>query len=236
MRRAGRLVAQTLNVAAEKVQEGISLKALEDICHQFILAHGGKPAFLGYRGFPGAVCISINDEVVHGIPDSRLLTDGDLVKIDVGVLKDGLYADGARTFIVGSVPARVDQLVQVTEQALYLGIQQARAGNRLSAISCAIQQHVEAHGFSVVEELSGHGIGIELHEEPAVPNFAKPGTGIRLKAGMTIAIEPMVNFGSPQVQTDANKWTVKTRDGLPSAHFEHTVLITNGAPEILTKD
>ena len=236
MREAGRIVAGALDHIAAQVKVGATLAQLERACKEFITANGGKPAFLGYKGFPGAICISVNDQVVHGIPNGRRVAESDLVKIDIGVLKYGLYADGARTFVVGAVSARIRELVAATERALYLGIEQARAGNKLSDISWAVQRYVEAHGFSVVRELSGHGVGIELHEEPAVPNFGKPGTGARLKAGMTLAIEPMVNLGSYEVRTEANDWTVATRDGQPSAHFEHTILVTEGPAEILTRE
>jgi methionyl aminopeptidase len=235
MRRAGELVARTLDAIIERVQPGVTLLQLERGCREFIQAHGGKPAFLGYRGFPAAACISVNEEVVHGIPGSRRVAAGDLIKIDIGVAVDGLFADGARTYVVGEIPPRTRELVAATERALHLGIEQAQAGNRLSDISCAIQKHVEAHGFSVVRDLSGHGVGVELHEEPAVPNFGRPGTGIKLVPGMTLAIEPMVNQGRFDVFTDRNGWTVVACDRLPSAHFEHTVLVTDGPAEILTR-
>jgi methionyl aminopeptidase len=235
MRQAGRIVARVLDHIADRMKPGITLTQLARWCQEFITGEGGKPAFLGYRGFPGAVCTSVNDEVVHGIPGPRRIREGDLVKLDVGVIKNGLYADGARTFVIGSTPPRTQELVAATEQALYLGIEQATAGKRVSDISCAIQRFVETRGFSVVRDLSGHGVGIELHEEPAVPNFGKPGTGRKLVPGMTLAIEPMVNLGAFEVLTEANGWTVKTRDGAPSAHFEHTVLVTGGPAEILTQ-
>jgi methionyl aminopeptidase len=235
MRQAGAIASRTLDLMAVKVKPGVTLKELERWCREYIESQNGKPAFLGYRGFPGAVCISVNDEVVHGIPSKRRVKAGDLVKVDVGVILDGLYADTARTFVVGEIPPRTRQLVMATEQALALGIAQARAGNRLSDISCAVQDYVEALGFSVVRELSGHGVGIKLHEEPSVPNFGKPGTGSRLVAGLTIAIEPMINQGTYEVRTERNGWTVVTKDGAPSAHFEHTILVNDGPAEILTK-
>jgi methionyl aminopeptidase len=235
MRQAGHIVAATLDRIASEVKVGVSLTQLERICRDFIVANEAEPAFLGYKGFPGAVCISVNDQVVHGIPNGRRVVEGDLVKVDVGVRKDGLYGDGARTFVVGAIPPRIRELVDTTEQALYLGIEQARAGHKLGDISWAVQSFVEAHGFSCVRELSGHGVGIELHEEPAVPNFGKPGRGARLVAGMTLAIEPMINVGTHDVRTEANDWTVVTKDGQASAHFEHTILVTNGPAEILTK-
>jgi methionyl aminopeptidase len=234
IRRAGALVARTLDFIRERVRPGVTLQQLADWCQAFIVRHDAQPAFLGYRGFPGAICTSVNEEVVHGIPGPRALRDGDLVKLDIGVLKDGMYADAARTYPVGEITPKQKKLVATTESALQLGIEQARAGNRLSAVSCVIQQYVEAQGFSVVRELSGHGVGIELHEEPAIPNFGRPGTGPKLVKGLTLAIEPMVNLGRFEVDTDRNGWTVVARDGLPSAHFEHTILVQDGPAEILT--
>jgi methionyl aminopeptidase len=235
IRQAGALVARTLDYIRDRVVRGVTLKQLAESCREFIVQHDAKPAFLGYRGFPGAICTSVNEEVVHGIPGPRKVQEGDLVKLDIGVLKDGMYADAARTFIVGQIPAPWQKLVSATEHALALGIEQARAGNRLSVVSCAIQDYVEAQGFSVVRELSGHGVGIELHEEPPIPNFGKPGTGPKLVKGMTLAIEPMVNMGGFEVDTERNGWTVIARDGLPSAHFEHTILVQDGPAEILTR-
>jgi methionyl aminopeptidase len=234
MRRAGRIVAGTLDAAAKEVGVGVSLKQLERVCDGYIRAHGGYPTFLGYRGFPGAVCIGVNEEVVHGIPSTRKLASGEIVKIDVGVTLDGLIADGARTFEVGKVGPDVKALIQATERAFWLGAAQARVGNRVSDISHAVQSHVEAQGYSVVRDLCGHGVGADLHEEPAVPNFGKRGLGMRLAAGMTLAIEPMVNMGRFEVETLANGWTVVAKDRKPSAHYEHTVFVTDGEPEILT--
>ncbi len=235
MRQAGKIVAKTLKMVETEIVAGKSLAELEKFCVKVITGEGAKPAFLGYRGFPNAVCISVNDEVVHGIPDSRRLKNGEIVKIDVGVYKNGFYADAAQSFRVGKIAPILEDLLKVTEKALFLGIEQARAGNRISDISYAIQEFVETNGFSVIRELSGHGVGIQLHEEPVVPNFGSPGKGIKLVPGMTLAIEPMVNLGSYEVWTDPNGWTVKTKDGKPSAHFEHTVLVTETEPEILTQ-
>ncbi|MEO0115803.1 MAG: type I methionyl aminopeptidase [candidate division WOR-3 bacterium] len=235
MRNAGRIVAKTLKLIEPEIVVGKSLAELEQFCVKIIKGEDAKPAFLGYRGFPRAVCISVNDEVVHGIPDGRRLKEGEIVKIDIGVYKDGVYADAAKTFRVGKITPILEKLLSVTEKALFLGIEQARAGNRVSDISWAIQEYVESHGFSVIRELSGHGVGIQLHEEPMVPNFGRSGKGMKLVPGMTLAIEPMVNLGSYEVITDRNGWTVKTKDGKPSAHFEHTVLVTEAEPEILTK-
>ncbi len=234
MRRAGLIVAGVFQVVRRYIVPGISLKEIEGICVDFIRKQGGVPTFLGYRGFPAGVCISVNDEVVHGIPDERVLMEGDIVKIDVGVTKDGFIADAARTFAVGRVDPAVAQLIRDTEQAFYEGLKFVRAGNRVGDISAAIQHYVESRGYSVVRELQGHGVGIELHEEPSVPNFGSPGKGRVLMEGMTLAIEPMVNMGGFEVRTRANGWTVVTADGKPSAHYENTVLVTRGEPEILT--
>lgn len=235
IRNAGRIVAMTLNYIKDYLKPNITLAEIERLCAEFILKHNAQPAFKGYRGFPAAVCISINNEVVHGIPDNRKIVAGDIVKIDVGVYKNNFYADGAKTYPVGKINDDVKKLIAVTEQALSAGIDQARVGNRLGDISFAIQQTVEKNGFSVVRELSGHGVGIELHEEPYVPNYGNPNQGIALKKGMTLAIEPMVNMGTYEVYTLKNNWTVVTKDGKPSAHFEHTIAITDNEPEILTK-
>ncbi|MCX8015543.1 MAG: type I methionyl aminopeptidase [candidate division WOR-3 bacterium] len=235
IRNAGRIVALTLDYIKDFLKPDITLAEIEKLCAEYIIKHGGQPAFKGYRGFPASVCISINEEVVHGIPDHRKLKSGDIVKIDIGVYKNNFYADGAKTFPVGTINSDIQKLVDITEQALYAGIDKARAGNRLGDISFAIQKLVEENGFSVVRELSGHGVGIELHEEPFVPNYGEPNQGITLKSGMTLAIEPMVNLGTYEVYTLKNNWTVVTKDGKPSAHFEHTILITDETPEILTK-
>lgn len=234
IRQAGKIVAELLRLLKNQVGPGMSLKELEDFCADFIRQTGGVPTFLGYRGFPAAVCISVNEEVVHGIPDKRVLSEGDIVKVDVGVTKGGFIADAARTYRVGSVRAEVARLVEKTEEAFYEGLKFARLGYRVGNISAAIQRFVEGEGFSVVRELHGHGVGIELHEEPTVPNFGSPGKGQRLVKGMTIAIEPMVNMGAPDVKTLPNGWTVVAADGKPSAHYENTILITDGEPEVLT--
>lgn len=234
IRRAGRVVAMVLAEVAVRVVPGVSLQELEGVCVEVIRREGGKPTFFGYRGFPAAVCISVNEEVVHGIPDSRVLVEGDIVKIDVGVTKEGFIADGARTFPVGRIAPEVARLVEETERAFYAGLKFARPGYRVGDISAAIQRYVEAQGFSVVRELHGHGVGIELHEEPTIPNYGTPGKGRRLEQGLTLAIEPMVNMGSFQVKTLKNGWTVVAVDGKPSAHYENTVLVTAGEPEVLT--
>jgi methionyl aminopeptidase len=234
IRAAGSVLAGALEAAGKAVGSGKTLRQLEQVCDEYIRSHGGYPTFLGYRGFPAAVCISVNEEVVHGIPGRRKLADGDIVKIDVGVTKDGLIADGARTFTVGDVRPDVAALVAATERSFWLGAAQAKAGSRVSDIGYAVQSYIEAQGFSVVRDLCGHGVGTSLHEDPSVPNFGRPGTGMKLVAGMTLAIEPMVNLGRHEVQTLGNGWTVVASDGKPSAHYEHTLLVTADGPEILT--
>lgn len=217
------------------VSPGKTLRDLEKVCDEYIRAQGGYPTFLGYRGFPAAVCIGVNEEVVHGIPNHRRLVDGDIVKVDVGVTKDGLIADGARTFAVGNVKPEVAALVAATEHSFWLGAAQARAGNRVSDIGHAVQTYVEDQGYSVVRDLCGHGVGTNLHEDPSVPNFDDPRHRMKLAAGMTLAIEPMVNMGGFEVETLSNGWTVVAKDRKPSAHYEHTLLVTEGEPEILTR-
>jgi methionyl aminopeptidase len=232
---AGKIIGLTLDYIKDQLKPDVTLSTIENLCADFIITHNAIPAFKGYHGFPSNVCISVNEEVVHGIPNGRRIKSGDIVKIDVGVYKDGLYADGAKSFAIGNIDSGVKKLLDVTEKSLYLGIDKARDGNHLGDISSTIQNYVELNGFSVVRELSGHGVGIELHEEPMIPNFGIASKGIILKKGMTLAIEPMVNMGTYEVLTQDNKWTVVTKDGLPSAHFEHTILITDDEPEILTK-
>jgi methionyl aminopeptidase len=234
IRAAGLVVAGTLEAAGKAVSPGKTLRQLEQICDKYIRLQGGYPTFLGYRGFPAAVCIGVNEEVVHGIPGHRKLAEGDIVKVDVGVTKDGLIADGARTFAVGDVKPEILALVAATEKSFWLGAAQAKAGNRVSDIGHAVQSYVESQGYSVVRDLCGHGVGTSLHEDPSVPNFGKPGLGMKLVAGMTLAIEPMVNMGRYEVETLANGWTVVAADHKPSAHYEHTVLVTDGEPAILT--
>jgi len=234
IRAAGTVVAGALEAVGKAVSPGKSLRELEQVCDEYIRSHGGYPTFLGYRGFPAAVCIGVNEEVVHGIPGQRKLADGDLVKVDIGVTLDGLIADAARTFEVGKVSREKRALVAAAERSFWLGAAQARAGNRVSDIGHAVQAYVEAQGYSVVRDLCGHGVGTNLHEDPSVPNFGKPGTGMKLVAGMTLAIEPMVNMGRSEVETLANGWTVVAADRKPSAHYEHTVLVTADGPEILT--
>ncbi|MEO0070134.1 MAG: type I methionyl aminopeptidase, partial [candidate division WOR-3 bacterium] len=234
MRKAGKIVAKTLAELGKAIAPGVSTIELDRIAESVITKEGGKPSFKGYRGFPNSICVAINDEVVHGIPSERTLKEGDIIGIDLGAQFSGYHADAAITFPVGEISPQAKKLLKVTEQALYKGIEKAKPGNRVSDISLAIQNWVEGHGLAVVRDLVGHGIGKELHELPEVPNFGKTGRSIKLKAGMTLAIEPMVNLGSPEVKTGPDNWTVKTRDGSLAAHFEHTVLITPKGPEILT--
>ena len=242
IRESCRIVSDVLRLLESSILEGVRTKELDQIAEDFIRAAGGEPAFKGYGNdkknlFPASICVSIDDVVVHGIPDVRRIRGGEIVSIDVGVKKNGYYGDGARTYAVGSISQEKARLLKVTEQALFKGIKQAVVGNYLSDISTAVQQYVEGEGFSVVRELVGHGIGKNLHEEPAVPNFVAkggPGRGLKLKEGMTLAIEPMVNFGTERVKVSPDGWTVRTFDGKPAAHFEHTVVVRNGEAEILT--
>ncbi|MCB0725646.1 MAG: type I methionyl aminopeptidase [Ignavibacteriae bacterium] len=233
-----RIVADVLKYIKDYVKVGATTRELDKIVEEFILSRGGQPAFKGYRvknrTFPASICSSLNEVVVHGIPNDEKLISGDILSVDVGVRKNGYYGDSAYTFEVGEVSAQKKRLLSVTEESLYKGIQQAREGNTVNDIGLAIQEFVEGSGFSVVRELVGHGIGKNLHEEPAIPNYYSPSGKQKLKKGMTIAIEPMVNYGTSAVYEKEDGWTVVTRDHKPSAHFEHTVLITDGEPEILT--
>jgi len=240
MRESGRIVAEVLALIGEKVRPGARVIDLDRLAEEYIRSRGGEPAFKGYGHdaknlFPGTLCISVDDQVVHGIPDGRVLMEGEIVSIDVGVRKAGYFGDAARTFPVGAVTEEKRRLLQVTEESLYAGLAQACAGNKLHDVSAAVQEHVEAAGFSVVRDLVGHGIGKNLHEEPAIPNYGMRGTGPVLQAGMVLAIEPMVNAGTPRVRIESDGWTVTTADGKPSAHFEHTVVVRQGEPEILTR-
>ena len=234
IRVSARLVAQTLEMLGREVRPGVTTAELDGLAERFIRDHGGRPAFKGYRGFPASICPSINEEVVHGIPGSRRLQEGDLVGIDVGVEIDGYFGDAALTFPVGEVDETSRRLLAVARESLERGIAQARAGNRVGDISHAIQSWVEANGFSVVRALVGHGIGRAMHEEPQVPNYGLPDRGPRLMAGQVLAIEPMVNVGGPDVVTQDDGWTVVTKDGSRSAHFEHTVAVGADGPEILS--
>jgi methionyl aminopeptidase len=234
IRVAAQLVARTLDMLGREIRPGVTTAALDRLAETFIRDHGGRPAFKGYRGFPATICPSVNEEVVHAIPGPRRLNDGDMVGVDVGVEMNGYYGDSARTFAVGEVSAEVRRLMQVTHEALLEGIARARGGSRVGDISHAIQSHVEHHGFSIVRALVGHGIGREMHEEPQVPNYGPPDRGPRLMIGQVLAIEPMVNVGGPEVVTQPDGWTVVTKDGSLSAHFEHTVALGPNGPEILS--
>ncbi len=236
MRASCRLVAEALALAESLIRPGLRTEVLDREVARFLRGRGARAAFKNYKGFPAHICVSVNDEVVHGIPGRSCLHEGDIVGVDIGVELAGYYGDACKTFAVGEISADKQRLLAATRQALYAGIAQARVGNRLSDISHAIQTTVEGQGFSVVRALVGHGIGRYLHEPPPVPNFGAPNRGPRLRPGMALAIEPMVNMGSYEVTTLNDGWTVVTKDGLPSAHFEHTVVITEGEPLILTED
>lgn len=234
IRAAAQIVARTLQMLGERLRPGVTTLELDGLAEEFIRAQGGEPAFKGYRGFPATICPSVNQEVVHAIPGPCVLREGDIIGIDVGVRKDGYHGDAATTFPVGEVGEEARRLLEVARGALMAGIRKAKAGNRIGDISHAVQSHAEKNGFSVVRALVGHGIGREMHEEPLVPNYGPPGRGPRLMAGQVLAIEPMVNVGGPDVVTQPDGWTVVTRDGSLSAHFEHTVAVGPQGPEILS--
>lgn len=235
MRRAGHILADVVARLRGSVKAGMSTLQIDEDVEDFIRSQGARPAFKGYRGFPATVCISINEEVVHGIPSAhRRVEEGDIVGLDLGCIVDGYYADCAVTLAVGEVPSRVRELLDATRESLEAGIAECRPGRRLSDVSHAIQSHVERHGFSVVRAFVGHGIGRALHEEPQVPNFGDPGRGPQLKPGMVLAIEPMVTMGSWEVRILDDGWTAVTRDGSLAAHFEHTIAVTESGPEVLT--
>ena len=234
MRRAGKITAAARALAGEMVKPGVTTQEINDEVERFIRKEGAIPSFLNYSGYPGSICISVNDEVIHGIPGKRVLQDGDIVSVDVGAFIGGFHGDCAATFACGTITPEAQDLIDVTRQSFFEGIKLAKKGQRVSDISAAIQVYVESHGYSIVREYVGHGIGKNLHESPEVPNFGNPGRGIRLLPGMTLAIEPMVNAGSAAIQLLSDGWTVKTRDGKYAAHYENTILITDGEPEILT--
>ena len=235
MRQASAIVADVLSELTAMVAPGVSTLELDREAERLVRAAGGDPAFKGYRGYPSTLCAAVNEQVIHGIPSKRILVEGDIVSLDMGVRKDGYFADSAVTVPVGHVSDQARLLLRVTQEALGKGIEQARVGSRVSDIGHAIQKHVEAHGFSVVREFVGHGIGASLHEEPQIANYGDPGRGPRLAEGMTLAIEPMVNVGKAAVKMLADGWTAVTRDGSLSAHFEHTVAITASGPLVLTR-
>ena len=234
MKESGNILCACLDMLGENCRPGITTLELDKLAEEFIRDHQGVPTFKGYFGYPASACISINEEVVHGIPCKRRVREGDIVSIDCGVTWNGFVSDSARTFVVGSIPPEVQKLVDVTKEALYLGIGAAQVGNCICDIGRVIQQHCEKHGFSVVRDLVGHGVGREMHEPPQVPNYETSGKGPRLKAGMVIAIEPMINLGDYYVRQLSDGWTYVTLDGKPSAHFEHTVAVTENGPYILT--
>ena len=235
MRQAGKITAAARALAGEMVAPGVTTQEIDKAVHRYIKSQGAVPSFLNYNGFPASVCISVNDEVIHGIPGNRVLKDGDIVSIDVGAYKDGFHGDCAATFACGNVSEEAKRLIEVTRQSFYEGLRYAREGYRLPDLSGAIQRYVEENGFSVVREFVGHGIGSKLHESPEVPNYIDPRVGRpRFLRGMTIAVEPMVNAGKAGIKVMPDGWTVKTADGRLSAHYENTILITDGEPEILT--
>ena len=236
MAQASHVVAEVLAVLKKAVRPGITTDELDRLAEDEIRSRGARPAFKGYRSYPKTLCASVNEQVVHGIPSKRVLKEGDIIGLDLGAIVDGFYGDSAVTVLVGQTNERIAHLVRVTEEAMYLGIKQAVVGHRLSEISHVIQQHVELAGFSVVTEFVGHGIGRQLHEEPQVPNYGRPGQGPRLQAGMVLAIEPMVNMGKAAVKVLEDRWTAVTVDGSLSAHFEHTIAIQpSGPPRILSQ-
>ncbi|MBI1940780.1 MAG: type I methionyl aminopeptidase [Acidobacteria bacterium] len=235
MRRSGRLVREILGEIRQRVRPGVSTLELEKYTAKRLAEVGARPAFKGYRGYPCCLCTSVNDQIIHGIPSDRRLKEGDVLSVDLGVVLDGFYGDSAITIPVGEISEGAKKLLRVTEEALERAIEKVRPGNRLGDVSAAVQEHVENHGFSVVREFVGHGIGRELHEEPQIPNFGPPGRGPMLKEGMVLAIEPMVNAGSPASRVLDDQWTAVTVDGEYSAHFEHMVAVSGNGPDVLTR-
>ena len=229
------IVADTLNMLSDHINPGVRIIDLDKLAEEFILSRDARPAFKGYMGFPSTLCVSVDDEVVHGIPSDRYLEEGQIVGIDCGAEKEGYYGDHAITFSVGNVSESRKKLMQTTKDCLMKGIAEAKPGNFVSDIGYAIQTHAEGNGYSVVRELVGHGIGSSLHEEPQIPNYGTPNQGYKLCEGMCIAIEPMINMGNKEVKTDSDGWTIRTSDGEVSAHFEHTIAITSDGPKILSK-
>jgi len=234
MRQAGKIVATVLKILSEQVKPGMKTKELDAIAGREVARLGAKPSFKGYHGFPANLCVSINDEVVHGIPGERVINDGDIVSLDFGAIYDGYQGDAARTIGVGDISPEAKDLLETTEAALGAGIAAARPRGRLGDVSAAIQNYAESRGYSVVREYTGHGIGRDMHEEPQIPNFGKPGVGPRLVKGMALALEPMVNIGDWRTRVDSNRWTVLTADGSLSAHFENTIAVTDSEPVVLT--
>ena len=234
MRESGKILSGALLEIERNIRPGITTKELDRIAQSFIEAHGATPSFLNYHGFPASICASVNDTVIHGIPDSQSIKEGDIISIDIGVIKDGYHTDAARTFPVGKISDEAMRLIEVTKQSFFEGLKYARHGERLFSISATIQNYVESHGYSIVRNYCGHGIGKELHEDPEIPNYGSFGHGIRLAKGMTIAVEPMVNRGGFETKCLKDGWTVKTKDGSLSAHYENTILITDSEPVLLT--
>ncbi|MDY3031208.1 MAG: type I methionyl aminopeptidase [Clostridia bacterium] len=235
MRKACKITKEALELIEQNIKPGVTTKQLDKIAHDFIISKGAKPNFLNYNGFPGSICASVNDEVVHGIPDKNcVLKEGDIISVDMGAVLDGWHSDAARTFPVGKISAEAQRLIDVTKECFFEGIKHLKHGAKLGDVSAAIQQHAESNGYGVVRDLVGHGVGQALHEDPSVPNFGKAGHGVKLAAGMTLAIEPMINEGTYKVELLDNDWTVVTADGKLSAHYENTVLVTRDGCEILT--
>lgn len=234
IRESSLLVGKTLAELAKVIKPGITTLQLDKIAYEFIKDNGGMPAFLNYDGFPNTLCVSVNAQVVHGLPSNYVLQDGDLVSVDCGVVKSEFYGDSAYTFGVGSISAEAEKLIQVTKECLYKGIEKAVVGMRIGDISAAVQEHAESNGYSVVRELVGHGLGRSLHEAPEVPNYGTKGKGIKLQDGLVIAIEPMINMGSRNIVTEKDGWTIKAADNKPSAHFEHTLVVRKGKADILS--
>ena len=234
MRRACRITAEARALAGSLIKPGVTTRMIDKAVHDYIVSKGAKPSFLGYGGFPGSACISINEVVIHGIPGNRVIHEGDIVSVDVGAYIGGFHGDCAATYACGKISPTAQKLIDVTKQSFFEGIRYARQGNRVSDISHAVQSYVESNGFAVVRSFVGHGVGEDLHEEPEVPNYGNPGRGPRLVRGMTIAVEPMVTEGTYEVRVLRDKWTTVTCDGKLSAHYENTILITDGEPEILT--
>jgi methionyl aminopeptidase len=235
MRQAGKIVALTHQELRKHIKPGVTTKQLDQVAERFIRKHGAVPSFKGYHGFPGSICASVNEELVHGIPGNRVLKEGDIISIDIGAKFNGYHGDSAWTYPVGKISSEAQRLLDVTEKSLFIGLEKAKAGVRLSDISNAVQRFVESHGFSIVREYAGHGVGQDLHEDPSIPHYGPPGKGPRLRTGMTLAIEPMVNYGARYVRTLRDNWTVVTSDRSLCAHFEHTIAVTDSGYEILTK-
>jgi len=236
MRSAGRIVATVLGILVKELKAGMKTKELDAIAGRELVRLGAKPSFKGYRGFPANLCVSVNDEIVHGIPGERVLAEGDIVSLDLGAIVDGFQGDAALTVGIGEISSEASRLLKTTELALEAGINTACAGARLGDVSAAIQEYAESRGYSVIREYTGHGIGRELHEEPQIPNFGERGTGLVLEQGMTLALEPMVSVGDWRTRLGRNRWTVSTADGSLAAHFEHTIAINDNEPEVLTRE